>query len=88
MVQANPLRACDVIRVWYPELYKHGRYWGGCLHVAQRFERLLDAHRRQDGSRWSGHQLDEATDGVVARSYVTNFRKGLVESPATRRCGR
>jgi hypothetical protein len=51
------------------------------LHVAQRFERLLDAHRRPDGSRWTGQQLDEATGGVVTRSYVTNLRKGRIESP-------
>jgi transcriptional regulator with XRE-family HTH domain len=51
------------------------------LHVARRFERLLDAHRRPDGSRWTGQQLDEATGGVVARSYVTNLRKGRIENP-------
>jgi hypothetical protein len=44
------------------------------LCVAQRFEHLLDAHRRPDGSRWTGQQLDEATGGVVTRSYVTNLR--------------
>jgi hypothetical protein len=54
---------------------------GGALHVAQRFERLVDAHRRPDGGRWTGQQLDEATDGVVARSYLTNLRKGRIESP-------
>jgi transcriptional regulator with XRE-family HTH domain len=51
------------------------------LHVAQRFERLLDAHRRPDDSRWTGQQLDEATGGVVTRSYVTNLRKGRIENP-------
>ena len=51
------------------------------MHVAQRFEQLLDAHRRPDGSRWTGQQLDEATGGVVARSYVTNLRKGRIENP-------
>jgi transcriptional regulator with XRE-family HTH domain len=51
------------------------------LHVAQRFERLIDAHRRPDGSRWTGQQLDEATDGVVSRSYFTNLQKGRIESP-------
>ena len=50
------------------------------MHVARRFERLLDAHRRPDGSRWTGQQLDEATDGVT-RSYVTNLRKGRIENP-------
>jgi hypothetical protein len=51
------------------------------LHVAQRFEHLLDTHRHPDGSLWTGQQLDEATGCVVTRSYVTNLRKGRIESP-------
>jgi transcriptional regulator with XRE-family HTH domain len=51
------------------------------LHVAQRFELFLDTYRRPDGSRWRGQQLDEATGGVVTRSYVTNLRKGRIENP-------
>jgi transcriptional regulator with XRE-family HTH domain len=51
------------------------------LHVAQRFERFLEAYRRPDGRRWSGAQFDEATGGVVTRSYVTNLRKGRIENP-------
>jgi transcriptional regulator with XRE-family HTH domain len=51
------------------------------LHVAQRFERLLDAYRRPDRSRWTGQQLDESTGGVVTRSYVTNLRKGRIDNP-------
>ena len=51
------------------------------MHVAQRFEHLLDTFRRPDGSRWTGQQLDEAKDGVVPRSYVTNLRKGRIDSP-------
>jgi transcriptional regulator with XRE-family HTH domain len=51
------------------------------MHIAQRFEQLLDTYRRPDGSRWTGQQLDEATGGVVPRSYVTNLRKGRIESP-------
>jgi hypothetical protein len=45
------------------------------MHVSQKFEHLLDAYRRPDGSRWTGQQLDEATCGVVRRSYVTNSRR-------------
>jgi hypothetical protein len=41
------------------------------LHAAQKFEALLDAYRRPDGSRWTGQQLDEATGGVVSRTFVT-----------------
>jgi hypothetical protein len=46
------------------------------MHVSQKFEQLVDAHRRPDGSRWTGQQLDEATGGDVTRSYATNLRKG------------
>jgi transcriptional regulator with XRE-family HTH domain len=51
------------------------------MHVAQKFEYLLEIYRRPDGQRWTGQQLDEATGGVVTRSYVTNLRKGRIESP-------
>jgi transcriptional regulator with XRE-family HTH domain len=51
------------------------------MHVSQKFEHLLETYRRPDGSRWTGQQLDEATDGVVARSYFTNLKKGRIENP-------
>jgi hypothetical protein len=51
------------------------------MHIAQKFEHLLDTYRRSDGHRWTGQQLDEATGGVVRRFYVTNLRKGRIESP-------
>jgi transcriptional regulator with XRE-family HTH domain len=51
------------------------------VHVAQKFEHLLELYRRPDGSRWSGQEIDEATDGIVTRSYVTNLRKGRIENP-------
>jgi transcriptional regulator with XRE-family HTH domain len=51
------------------------------MHIAQKFERLLDIYRRPDGHRWTGQQLDEATGGVVSRSYVTNLRKGRIVNP-------
>lgn len=51
------------------------------MHIAQKFEQLLDSYRQPDGSRWTGQQLDEATDGVVPRSYVTNLSKGRIKSP-------
>jgi transcriptional regulator with XRE-family HTH domain len=51
------------------------------LHVAQRFERFLETYCRPDGRRWSGAQFDEATGGIVTRSYVTNLRKGRIENP-------
>jgi hypothetical protein len=51
------------------------------MHISQRFEQLLDTYRRSDGSRWTGQRLEEATDGLVARSYFVNLRKGRIESP-------
>ncbi len=51
------------------------------MHIAEKFERLLDAYRHPDGRRWSGAELAKATGGVVHRSYVTNLRKGRIESP-------
>jgi hypothetical protein len=51
------------------------------MHIAQKFEALLEKYRRPDGRRWSGQEIDEATGGVVTRSYVTNLRKGRIENP-------
>src|SRR5215213_6391278 len=51
------------------------------MHVAQKFEYLLETYRRPDGHRWTGQQLDETTGAVVTRSYATNLRKGRIESP-------
>jgi transcriptional regulator with XRE-family HTH domain len=51
------------------------------LHVARRFELLLEAYRRPDGGRWGGADLERATSGVVTRSYVANLRKGRIENP-------
>jgi transcriptional regulator with XRE-family HTH domain len=38
-------------------------------------------YRHPDGRRWSGQEIDEATGGVVTRSYVTNLRKGRIDNP-------
>jgi transcriptional regulator with XRE-family HTH domain len=51
------------------------------MHIAQKFEALLEIFRRPDGRKWSGQEIDEATGGVVSRSYVTNLRKGRIENP-------
>jgi transcriptional regulator with XRE-family HTH domain len=51
------------------------------MHIAQKFEALLETYRRPDGRRWSGQEIDEATGGVVSRSYVTNLRKGRMDNP-------
>jgi hypothetical protein len=47
------------------------------MHIAQKFEHLLDSYRRPDGSRWTGQQIGEATGGAVGRSYFTNLGKGV-----------
>ncbi len=51
------------------------------MRVAQRFELLLEKYRLPDGSRWNGQQLQDATGGVVTRSYVSMMRKGRIENP-------
>ena len=51
------------------------------MHIARKFERLLETYRHPDGGRWSGQEIDEATGGIVTRSYVTNLRKGRIENP-------
>jgi transcriptional regulator with XRE-family HTH domain len=51
------------------------------MHIAERFEMLLGTHPRPDGRPWTGADLQRATGGVVHRSYVTNLRKGRIESP-------
>jgi transcriptional regulator with XRE-family HTH domain len=51
------------------------------MHIAQKFESLLKIYRHPDGRKWSGQEIDEATGGVVSRSYVTNLRKGKIDNP-------
>src|SRR5215217_2849487 len=51
------------------------------MHIAQKFEALLETYRHPDGRKWSGQEIDEATGGVVTRSYITNLRKGRIENP-------
>lgn len=51
------------------------------MHIAQKFESFLDRYRREDGGRWSGQDLNDATGGVVTRSYVSTLRKGRIENP-------
>jgi transcriptional regulator with XRE-family HTH domain len=50
-------------------------------HVSGRFLRLLALYRKPDGGEWGGQDLQEATGGVVSRSYVTNLKKGRIENP-------
>ena len=50
-------------------------------NIARKFERFVEAYRRPDGGKWGGQDLENATGGVVRRSYVTNLRKGRIENP-------
>lgn len=49
--------------------------------IARKFEHLLERYRRPDGSMWGGQDFDNATGGVITRSYITNLRKGRIENP-------
>jgi transcriptional regulator with XRE-family HTH domain len=69
--------------VWYREANRSTKGWGAqpVVQIADKFEHFLEVYRRPDGSRWGGQDLDEATGGVVTRSYVSNLRKGRIENP-------
>jgi transcriptional regulator with XRE-family HTH domain len=51
------------------------------LRISQKFELLRDKYRRPDNTRWNGQQLQDATGGVVTRSYVSMMRRGKIENP-------
>ena len=51
------------------------------MRISQKFELFREKYRRQDGGRWSGQDLQDATGGVVTRSYVSMLRKGKIENP-------
>jgi transcriptional regulator with XRE-family HTH domain len=51
------------------------------LRISRKFELLRDKYRRPDGTRWNGQQLQDATGGVVTRSYVSMMGKGKIENP-------
>jgi transcriptional regulator with XRE-family HTH domain len=57
------------------------------MHVAEKFERLLETYRQPDDRKWSGAEPAKATGGIVHRSYVTNLRKGRIESPGYDKMG-
>ena len=54
---------------------------GGNEHVSEKFRRLLALYRKPDGGEWGGQDLENATRGVVTRSYVANLKNGRIESP-------
>lgn len=48
---------------------------------AKVFERLLERHRRDDGSKWNGKSLERATGGRVTHQYVGQLRRGEIGEP-------
>lgn len=56
-------------------------------HVSERFTHLLDLYRRPSGSEWGGRELEDATGGVVTRSYVTNLKRGRIDHPGMDKLG-
>jgi hypothetical protein len=80
----------NLYEFWYLKLYEYELYQEEHAARSQRFELFLYTYRRPDGGRWMGQKLDEATGGVVPRSYITNLREGAlteeeVERTRTRR---
>ncbi|PLS87140.1 MAG: hypothetical protein CYG60_03500 [Actinobacteria bacterium] len=51
------------------------------MDMAQKFRRFLRTHRRPDGSRWAGAEIERATRGEVSRFYVSRLRRGLIADP-------
>ncbi len=49
--------------------------------VSERFARLLAVYRKPDGGEWGGQDLENATGGIVTRSYVANLKNGRIENP-------
>lgn len=51
------------------------RDWG------EKFERLREIYRRDDGSKWTGAALERATGGEVSQYFVSDLRKGKIRDP-------
>ena len=46
------------------------------------FRRLLERHRRDDGSKWGGKSLERATKGYVSHQYVGHLKAGRIREPS------
>ena len=46
------------------------------------FRRLLERHRRGDGSKWGGKSIERATRGYVPHQYVGHLKAGRIEEPS------
>ena len=51
------------------------------MRISRKFEQFRERYRRGDGTKWGGQDLQDATGGVVTRSYVSMLRKGKIENP-------
>lgn len=51
------------------------------MEFGKRFDRLLDTHRKPDGSRWQLKEIEDATNGFVKGGYLTNLKKGRIRQP-------
>ncbi len=51
------------------------------MEFGKQFDRLLDAHRKPDGSRWQLKEIEDATNGFVKGGYLTNLKKGRIRQP-------
>ena len=60
---------------------------GSRQHVSERFRRILDLYRGPDGGEWGGQDLEDATDGAVTRSYVSNLKGGRIENQGLAKLG-
>jgi transcriptional regulator with XRE-family HTH domain len=49
--------------------------------IARKFNWFVEAYRRPDGQKWGGQDLENDTNGIVTRSYITNLRKDRIENP-------
>jgi hypothetical protein len=54
------------------------------VQIAEKFEHFLEVYRRQDGSRWGGQDLHDATAGVVTLSYISSLENPGFEKLRTK----
>ncbi len=61
------------------------RPYGAEQDWGRAFRRLLERHRRDDGSKWGGkslESLERATGGYVSHQYVSHLKAGRVKEPS------
>jgi hypothetical protein len=48
----------------------------------RRFRQIQDQHRKQDGTRWTGADIERATRGEVSRRYISLLKAGRIKDPS------